>query len=191
MSVICLCLCFKQKTAYEMRMSDWSSDVCSSDLSCTTKFNFSYEGSTGPGGIPLGSDSGGNAGSTAPIPNAYVSFQLSPDWFAGLGISAPFGLSTEYNDDWIGRYQSTRFSLETINVNPSLAYKVNQRFSLGAGLNWQYLDADYRPNVPAAGITPLLAALPDISARAKLSGDAWGWNVGMLDRRSTRLNSSH
>src|SRR3546814_6861950 len=25
---------FKQKTAYEMRISDWSSDVCSSDLSC-------------------------------------------------------------------------------------------------------------------------------------------------------------
>src|SRR3546814_5474469 len=77
-------------------------------VSVTTKFKFSDEGSTGPGGIPLGSDSGGNAGSTAPIPNAYVSFQLSPDWFAGLGISAPFGLSTEYNDDWIGRYQSTR-----------------------------------------------------------------------------------
>src|SRR3546814_19527522 len=32
-SVLCLCLCFvKQKTAYEMRISDWSSDVCSSDL---------------------------------------------------------------------------------------------------------------------------------------------------------------
>src|SRR3546814_2871207 len=26
--------CFKQKTAYEMRISDWSSDVCSSDLLC-------------------------------------------------------------------------------------------------------------------------------------------------------------
>src|SRR3546814_21132252 len=29
-------LCFKQKTAYEMRISDWSSDVCSSDLAVTT-----------------------------------------------------------------------------------------------------------------------------------------------------------
>src|SRR3546814_2737936 len=28
----CLFFCFKQKTAYEMRISDWSSDVCSSDL---------------------------------------------------------------------------------------------------------------------------------------------------------------
>src|SRR3546814_9655763 len=35
MQYVCLCFCvffFKQKTAYEMRISDWSSDVCSSDL---------------------------------------------------------------------------------------------------------------------------------------------------------------
>src|SRR3546814_4949095 len=32
-----LCFCFKQKTAYEMRISDWSSDVCSSDLCGTTR----------------------------------------------------------------------------------------------------------------------------------------------------------
>src|SRR3546814_9774935 len=32
MVVLCIVFCFKQKTAYEMRISDWSSDVCSSDL---------------------------------------------------------------------------------------------------------------------------------------------------------------
>src|SRR3546814_21088327 len=96
-------------------------------VSVTTKFKFSDEGSTGPGGIPLGSDSGGNAGSTAPIPNAYVSFQLSPDWFAGLGISAPFGLSTEYNAVWISCYQSTRSNQEPIHVNHSHSYTANNR----------------------------------------------------------------
>src|SRR3546814_4611733 len=30
--IVCLCFFFKQKTSYEMRISDWSSDVCSSDL---------------------------------------------------------------------------------------------------------------------------------------------------------------
>src|SRR3546814_6563442 len=29
---VCVFFFFKQKTAYEMRISDWSSDVCSSDL---------------------------------------------------------------------------------------------------------------------------------------------------------------
>src|SRR3546814_7431235 len=32
LGIVCLFFCFKQKTAYEMRISDWSSDVCSSDL---------------------------------------------------------------------------------------------------------------------------------------------------------------
>src|SRR3546814_8739410 len=42
--VLCICCCFvsfffcKQKTAYEMRISDWSSDVCSSDLTCAERF---------------------------------------------------------------------------------------------------------------------------------------------------------
>src|SRR3546814_14214654 len=30
--LLCSCFFFKQKTAYELRISDWSSDVCSSDL---------------------------------------------------------------------------------------------------------------------------------------------------------------
>src|SRR3546814_10033801 len=37
---MCFC-CFKQKTAYEMRISDWSSDVCSSDLECFGSPSFS------------------------------------------------------------------------------------------------------------------------------------------------------
>src|SRR3546814_2139949 len=39
--ICCSCfvfLFFKQKTAYEMRISDWSSDVCSSDLYLMAKF---------------------------------------------------------------------------------------------------------------------------------------------------------
>src|SRR3546814_10302366 len=39
--LVCLCFVFffKQKTAYEMRISDWSSDVCSSDLSAVFTMN--------------------------------------------------------------------------------------------------------------------------------------------------------
>src|SRR3546814_19225758 len=35
--MVCCCFFFKQKTAYEMRISDWSSDVCSSDLICASR----------------------------------------------------------------------------------------------------------------------------------------------------------
>lgn len=153
----------------------------------STTFKFSDDGSTGPGGLPLGSDTGGNAGSVNAVPNAYFSWQLSPQWFLGLGASSPFGLSTRYDDDWIGRYQSTEFSIQTVNINPSVAYKVSERLSIGAGLNWQRMDAIYQRKAPAV-ISPT-----DMNAKAKLNGDAWGWNLGLLYQLtpSTRVGASY
>ena len=153
-------------------------------------FKFSDEGSVGPGGRPLGADAGGNAGSIGVLPNMYLSWQLDSRWFAGLGISAPFGLKTEYNNNWVGRYYSTRFSIESVNVNPSIAYKVNDQLSLGAGINWMYLDADYQRHLAS----PLsLAPADDINARVKISGDGWGWNLGLLYQATpdTRLGLSY
>jgi long-chain fatty acid transport protein len=168
-------------------------------------FKFSNEGSTGPGGRSLGSNNGGDAGSIAVLPNAYASWQINSNWFAGLGIGAPFGLKTDYDRDWVGRYHSTHFAVETINVNPSVAYRVNDRLSLGAGVNWQSIDADYRRNVPAAGLIAQLpggmsspfagtvASSPDLNGKVKLKGDAWGWNVGLLYQMTpdTRLGLAY
>lgn len=160
----------------------------------STTFKFSDDGSTGPaGGLPLGSNTGGNAGSVNAVPNAYFSWQLSPQWFVGLGASSPFGLSTRYDDPWIGRYQSTEFSIQTVNINPSVAYRVNDRLSLGAGLNWQYLDAVYQRKIPAGQLNRMALGLPDANARADLDGDAWGWNVGALYQLTdaTRIGASY
>ncbi|HEY9279657.1 MAG TPA: outer membrane protein transport protein [Eoetvoesiella sp.] len=136
-------------------------------------FKFSNDGSTGPRGFPVGSNNGGDAGVIAALPNSYASWQVNPELFVGLGIGAPFGLKTKYDNDWVGRYHSTKFGIKTVNINPSVAYRISDKLSLGAGLNWQYLDADYRRNVFAG-------TLPDMNAKVKLKGDAWGWNLGML-----------
>src|SRR5690606_19509578 len=115
------------------------------------------------------------AGSWAAVPNAYLSWQVNERWFLGLGIGAPFGLATEYGDDWIGRYHSKKFSIETININPSVAFKVNDRLSIRAGLNWQHIKADYRRAVPHP-----MPGQTDMEAKVKMSGDAWGWNLGLM-----------
>src|SRR3546814_380537 len=47
--VDCCVLFFKQKTAYEMRISDWSSDVCSSDLQAGSGAEEVSEAAEGPG----------------------------------------------------------------------------------------------------------------------------------------------
>ena len=55
-------------------------------------YKFSNGGSSGL--LGAGGD-GGNAGGWSAVPNAYISWQLAPDWFVGLVVAAPFGLNTE------------------------------------------------------------------------------------------------
>ena len=111
---------------------------------------------------------GGNAGSWAAVPNGYFSWQLSPQLYLGFGISSPFGLSTEYDSNWIGRYQSVKSEIRTVNYNPSLAYRVNDTVSLGFGLDYQRIYAEMTSATPLGnyGVTG--------------NDTAWGWNAGAL-----------
>ncbi len=138
-------------------------------------YKFRNEGSsgTGPlaGAMSIGGN-GGDAGGWAGVPNAYASWQVAPQWFVGLGISAPFGLSTKYDDNaWRGRYHSLKSEIQTVNINPSVAYRLNDKVSLGFGVNYQRIDAEMTSVLPLAG-----------SPIAGLKGDdsAWGWNAGAL-----------
>ena len=117
---------------------------------------------------------GGDAGGWAALPNGYLSWALNKDVYIGVGFGAPFGLKTEYDKPWIGAAQSTMFEVKTYNVNPSLAYRVNDQLSLGAGVNWQRVEADYERQ---ATVTPAGALTP---VKLELDDNAWGWNVGAL-----------
>jgi long-chain fatty acid transport protein len=105
-----------------------------------------------------------------------------------LGLGAPFGLKTEYDNPWVGAAQSTMFDVKTYNLNPSLAFRVNDQVSVGGGLNWQRLTADYTRQV--AVVSGVTSASP---LALDLQGDAWGWNVGALFTLSptTKLGVSY
>lgn len=111
-----------------------------------------------------GVKSGGDAGSWGAVPNAYLSGQLTKDLFVGVGVSAPFGLTTEYDSAWAGRLIAINSKITTVNLNPSIAYRVNDKVSLGFGLNYQKIDAE----LTRTGVD--------------LKGDdtSWGWNAGAL-----------
>lgn len=73
---------------------------------------------------------------TAVVPNFYFVAPFGEDFRAGLGVSVPFGLVTDYgSNSWVGRYYATRSDLKTIDVNPSVAYKATKWLSLGAGMD--------------------------------------------------------
>lgn len=142
-------------------------------------FNFQNNGSSV--GALTGTGDGGNAGSWAGVPNGYLTWALNKDLYIGFGVGAPFGLKTEYDKPWVGAAQSTSFEVKTYNINPAIAYRVNDKVSLGVGLNWQRVEATYTrqvgtsalPGIPAAAVvaSPLKLTLDD---------DSWGWNVGGL-----------
>lgn len=153
-------------------------------------FTFTNSGSTNPtamnGGAATGGNGGDAAGNWAPVPNAYIAHQVSDRLHVGLGLGAPFGLATEYDDTWVGRYHSIKFDIKTYNINPSIAYKLNDSVSVGLGANWQRVEAEYKKS---AALAPGVASI----ITNNLSGDAWGWNAGILIQAtpSTKLGASY
>lgn len=140
-------------------------------------------GDTGSAGALLQTAGGpdGDAGGLAVVPNAYFVTEVQPSLKFGLGINAPFGLKTEYDPDWIGRFQAVKSEIRTINLNPALAYEVNDTVSLGIGLNYQHITGELTSmaNYSAAAggaLGPDLEGLTTIKGR----DSAWGYNLGVL-----------
>ena len=69
----------------------------------------------------------------------------------GIGVNVPFGLKTDYDDGWLGRYQALKSEVKTINVNPAMSWKVTDQFWLGAGANYQHFEATLTNNVNYSG----------------------------------------
>jgi long-chain fatty acid transport protein len=136
--------------------------------------------------------SGGNGGddiaNNALVPVFYAMWDVNPDLKLGLGINAPWGLVTDYDGDWIGRYHAERSELHTINVNPAVAYKLHDMISIGAGLQAQYIDVSLSQAIDFGSIDQALFAgafggVPGGSdGRGKVKGDdiGFGYTLGVL-----------
>jgi long-chain fatty acid transport protein len=124
-------------------------------------------------GLPVLGGNGGNAGINHILGNLYLSQPLVRnssygDITAGVGVFSPFGLETDYQPDWVGRYAALRTKLTTIDIQPTLAWRYD-RLSLGAGVDIQYASARLSQAIDfgLAAQAPLgqfYAALPAILA---------------------------
>ncbi len=124
---------------------------------------------------------GGDAGEATFLPNVFYVMDFGPQWNFGIGINVPFGLATDYGSDWIGRFQGIKSEVKTLNINPSVSYKLSPGASIGAGVSYQRgeIDLETAVNISAAAGGALG---PNVEGRNKTSvdGDAWGFNVGGL-----------
>ena len=173
----------------------------------TASFNNNDSKTIGPLGTPVslrGGD-GGDPGSWAFLPNFYYAKAVTDSIHLGLGVNSPFGLETQYDNGWVGRYQALKSQLQTINLNPSVSFKANDRFSLGAGINIQYADTTLSNAVDvgticygkvnprtcgAMGLTP-----QNSDGNVSIKGNDWGvgYNLGVIFRpiESTRIGIAY
>jgi long-chain fatty acid transport protein len=118
-----------------------------------------------------GSD-GGDAGGTFPAGSIYIAVPVTDRITLGASVTAPFGLPIEYKSDWVGRSFATELELITINVEPSMGFKINEQLSVGIGIDFQYADLEQELIVP----------IGPAELKAKIDADNWevGASLGVL-----------
>lgn len=130
---------------------------------------------------PLGKVSASESGiaPSAFVPASYFIQPLNDQWAWGLGLFSNYGLSTEYSKTFPAGAGAGDTELLTLNINPNIAYRINEQFSIGAGINAVYGAAEL--NRYAGLLGPALGQKSDTRI-AHLKGDTWGfgWNVGTL-----------
>ena len=111
---------------------------------------------------------------TQAIPHGYISHQISDSMWVGLAMTVPFGMGTEYDDDW--RFANRGISAEvlTFDFNPNVAWKVSDKLSLGAGMSIQYASADLKMR------KDVVKDLASIDREVDADSWAWGFNVGLM-----------
>lgn len=114
---------------------------------------------------------------TQAIPHGYISHQINDSMWIGLAMTVPFGMGTEYDDNW--KYSNRGISAEvlTFDFNPNVAWKLSEKLSFGAGMSIQYAAADLKKRsdlgIPSVG---------NISVDGEIDADslAWGFNLGLM-----------
>ncbi len=111
---------------------------------------FRGEGQYG-NGAPISGGNGGDAGMIAPVPAAYfhVPFGEKDNMHFGVSLSVPFGFKTEYDRDWVGRYNGVKTELQAVDLGAAFSYDVNPYLSFGASVFVERLDVDLTSAVDA------------------------------------------
>lgn len=110
------------------------------------------------------------------IPAGYVTHQVNDQIWLGFGMTVPYGMGTEYSKDWEGADRGTNAKIYTFDMNPSIAWKVNDFLSIGGGISVQYAKAELGMGLHGMG-------------HGKVEADSWDWgyNFGLMISPTDKL----
>lgn len=140
--------------------------------------DLAFEGSGSANGVNYDGVTENGQYNTQAIPHGYISHQLNDSMWIGLAMTVPFGMGTEYDDNWKLSNRGISAEVLTFDFNPNVAWKVSDKLSLGAGMSIQYAAADLkmRDDVP----NPLGGSLGTVNGEVDADSWAWGFNVGLM-----------
>lgn len=116
--------------------------------------------------------------------NLYVGGPIKKDGKigVGLGIYTPFGSGTKWPDDWAGRYMAQSITLESIFIQPTASYKINDMLSVGAGFVYAYGNLKFAEALPLQDMNGV-----DGQANLKGSANGVGYNLGVNIKATEKL----
>lgn len=149
----------------------------------------------------------GNGATTTPnnediffIPHFYVTQKINEKWAMGFGEYSRFGLGFGYKDTWPGAFNVYQATIQSVSLNPNLAYKVNDRLSLAFGVEYVYVDLEISKRVDLH-LDPALS--PALSPKSTLTADGDGfaltsgihyrldnWRFGIGYHSQAKINAS-
>jgi long-chain fatty acid transport protein len=117
------------------------------------------------------------------LPAIHYSLPLNPRWAVGLSIVPAWGFTEDYGESALVRYNETRVYTKTLDIAPSVAFKINNQWSVGIGPDFHYFSVESKTHVRTEGtLPPVIGTVGDSISR--FSADNWGYggHVGVLYR---------
>jgi len=139
-----------------------------------------------------GTFGGSNDGDMVPVVGVPMGYYVKPideHWSVGFGMYVPFGLITDYETGFAGRYFGSKSEVQVVTFQPTVSYAFNDVVSIGFGPTINRIDGSLQSNTLNAG------SLGRNDGQVKISGDdtAVGYNIGILVQPSehTRLGLTY
>ncbi|WP_445144844.1 OmpP1/FadL family transporter [Dyella sp. Tek66A03] len=185
-------------------MSDLKGTYFQADVTAIN-FGTTFSGSAHDAlGRPISGGSGGDAGTTMPVPALFFATQIDDKWHIGGAFTVPFGFQTEYQQNWMGRYNAIKSQFTSLDATLSVSYDVTDNFALGvsgiaqrtsaeltSAINYNAVGLGLVNQAALAGaLTPAQAQAlgqqvntiipPGSDGIARIKGDDWayGYQVG-------------
>jgi len=97
-----------------------------------------------------GTATSGNAGKNALVPYLYAA-HVKGDFAYGLSIHAPFAQNTDYPGTFLGTSLADESDVAIFNIRPTLSWRINEKFAIGASIDFTSAEGTLSSTLPGAG----------------------------------------